>query len=51
MLRAEFFINEKRIIKSGDAFLAGKGIPHGVVALEDDSRLLDTFNPHRREFI
>lgn len=41
---------EKRIIKVGDAFLASKGIPHGVVALEQDSQLLDTFNPHRQDF-
>lgn len=43
--------NEKRIIKAGDAFLAGKGVAHGVVALEENSQLLDTFNPCRREFI
>lgn len=41
---------EKRIIKAGDAFLAGKGTPHGVVALEQDSQLLDTFNPYRQDF-
>ncbi|WP_395344437.1 cupin domain-containing protein [Ningiella sp. W23] len=42
---------ETRTIKAGDAFLAGKGTPHGVVALEEDSRLLDTFNPHRDDFV
>ena len=42
---------EKRIIKEGDAFFAAKGTPHGVVALEEDSRLLDTFNPHRDDFV
>lgn len=42
---------EKRIVRSGDAFLAGKGTPHGVVALEEDSRILDTFNPHREDFV
>ena len=42
---------EKRKIKAGDSFLAAKGIPHGVVSLEDDSRLLDTFNPHREDFV
>lgn len=41
----------KRIIKKGDAFLAGKVTPHGVVALEADSQLLDTFNPHRASFV
>lgn len=43
--------NEKRIIKAGDAFLAGKGVAHGVVALEQDSQLLDTFNPYRQDFV
>ncbi|WP_371192641.1 cupin domain-containing protein [Glaciecola sp. SC05] len=42
---------EKRIIKQGDAFLATKGTPHGVVALEDDSCLIDTFNPYREDFV
>lgn len=42
---------ETRQIKAGDAFLAGKGTPHGVVALEADSQLLDTFNPHRQDFV
>ncbi|WP_371193837.1 cupin domain-containing protein [Glaciecola sp. SC05] len=53
-LQGAFEVNlagEKRVIKAGDAFLAGKGTPHGVVALEDDSRLLDTFNPHRDDFV
>ncbi|MBD1388766.1 cupin domain-containing protein [Neiella sp. HB171785] len=41
----------KTIIKQGDAFLALKGSPHGVVALEQDSMLLDTFNPYRADFV
>lgn len=40
-----------KVIKAGDAFLAEKGTPHGVVALEENSQLLDTFNPHRSEFV
>lgn len=43
--------NEKRTIKAGDAFLAPKGTAHGVVALVQDSQLLDTFNPHRDDFV
>lgn len=42
---------ETRRITSGDAFLASKGTPHGVVALEENSQLLDTFNPHRQDFV
>ena len=42
---------EKRVIHAGDAFLAPKGTAHGVVALEQDSQLLDTFNPHRADFV
>jgi quercetin dioxygenase-like cupin family protein len=41
----------KKVISAGDAFLAPKGCPHGVVALEQDSRLMDTFNPHRADFV
>jgi quercetin dioxygenase-like cupin family protein len=53
-LQGSFEVNldgERKIIKAGDAFLAGKGVPHGVVSLEQDSRLLDTFNPHRDDFV
>lgn len=53
-LQGSFEVNlngEKRQLKAGDAFLAAKGVSHGVVALEDDSRLLDTFNPHRDDFV
>ncbi len=53
-LQGSFEVNlngEKRTIHAGDAFLAAKGVPHGVVSLEDDSRLLDTFNPHRDDFV
>lgn len=42
---------EKRILRAGDAFVAGKNVTHGVVALEPDSRLLDIFSPRRDEFL
>ncbi|WP_224745805.1 cupin domain-containing protein [Neiella litorisoli] len=41
----------KHVVKQGDSFLAGKGVPHGVVALEEDSQIFDTFNPHRASFV
>ena len=42
---------EKRVLRAGDAFIADKNIRHGVVALEQDSRLLDVFSPRRDDFI
>jgi quercetin dioxygenase-like cupin family protein len=42
---------ETRRLVAGDAFLAPAGAPHGVVSLEQDSQLLDTFNPHREDFV
>lgn len=42
---------EKRILKTGDAYLAKKMVPHGVVALEANSVLIDSFSPKRDEFV
>lgn len=42
---------EKCVLRAGDAFIADKHIRHGVVALEQDSRLLDIFSPRRDGFI
>lgn len=42
---------EKRVVRAGDAFIADKNVKHGVVALEQDSRLLDVFSPRRDDFI
>ena len=38
------------VIRPGDGFYAGKGITHGVVALED-SVILDIFTPVRVDFL
>jgi quercetin dioxygenase-like cupin family protein len=43
--------NDKRIIKQGDCYYAAKNVMHGVVALEDDSILIDTFTPVREDFL
>lgn len=42
---------EKRILRTGDAFVVPRNTRHGVVALEPDSRLLDIFSPRRDDFI
>ncbi len=42
---------EKRVVRAGDAFIADKNVRHGVVALEQGSRLLDVFSPRRDDFI
>lgn len=41
----------KSIIKRGDTYYAPKNTLHGVVALEDDSILIDAFTPIRADFL
>ncbi|GBU13423.1 pectin degradation protein kdgF [Enterobacterales bacterium] len=41
----------KRVLKTGDAYRALKHQMHGVVALEQDSVLIDTFSPKRDDFL
>lgn len=42
---------EKQVLKEGDAYFARKLAMHGAVALEQDSILLDIFNPAREDFL
>lgn len=42
---------QKRILKAGDAYRAVKNEMHGAVSLEDNSILIDTFNPKRDDFL
>ncbi|CAM2891017.1 cupin domain-containing protein [Vibrio diazotrophicus] len=42
---------QKKILKPGDAYIALKHFVHGAVALEQDSILLDVFNPAREDFL
>lgn len=42
---------DKQVMKAGDSFYAAKHIIHGVVALEDDSVILDVFTPIREDFL
>lgn len=38
-------------IGPGDAFIARRGVSHGVVALEAGSQLLDQFSPRRDDYL
>ena len=42
---------EELTMKKGDSFFAAKNVAHGVVALEDDSVIVDVFTPIRDEFL
>jgi quercetin dioxygenase-like cupin family protein len=42
---------KKEILREGDCYLLEPHIIHGVVCLEDDSRLLDVFTPKREDFL
>lgn len=42
---------EKRMLQTGDAFIAPRLQAHGVVALEDNSVLLDQFSPRRDDYL
>lgn len=41
----------KRVLRVGDAFVAPRLTPHGVVALEPGSTLLDQFSPRREDYL
>ena len=43
--------DEKKILKAGDATLAAKHVPHGSVALEEGSIIIDVFTPKRTDFL
>jgi len=48
----EFSINEEKIIvKKGDSIYIGSDTSHGVIALEDNSIILDIFHPKREDFL
>jgi len=42
---------ETRIAREGDCYYADRNVLHGVVALEEDSVLIDTFTPIREDFL
>jgi quercetin dioxygenase-like cupin family protein len=39
----------KQIVKQGDSYYAAKNVVHGVVALEDESVIIDAFTPIRED--
>jgi len=41
----------KAVIEQGDCFYAEANVPHGLVALEDDSVFMDIFTPYREDFV
>lgn len=54
ILKGKFELNlngEKKILGAGECFYVGADIPHGLIALEDDSVNLDIFTPMREDFI
>ncbi|MCD8140615.1 MAG: cupin domain-containing protein [Planctomycetaceae bacterium] len=42
---------EKTVLRAGDCYYTTADQPHGLVALEDDSVLLDVFTPMREDFV
>jgi quercetin dioxygenase-like cupin family protein len=42
---------ERRTVHAGDTYYAGKNTLHGVVALEEDSVIIDAFTPPRADFL
>lgn len=42
---------DKQVLTAGDNFYAARNVNHGVVALEDDSVILDVFTPIRQDFL
>lgn len=54
VLKGSFEANingEVRILKEGDSFVAPRNHLHGVIALEDKSRLIDQFSPRREDYL
>ncbi|WP_105614475.1 cupin domain-containing protein [Vallitalea okinawensis] len=48
----EFEINgEKKVVKEGDSMYIPSNIPHGTVALVENSIILDVFTPQRADFL
>ncbi|MDU4959652.1 MAG: cupin domain-containing protein [Sporomusaceae bacterium] len=43
--------DETKIVRQGDSYYAPKNTLHGVVALEEDSVIVDAFTPCRADFL
>lgn len=47
----EFNLNgQMQVVKTGDSIYVPSDTPHGVIALEDQSIILDVFTPQREDF-
>ncbi len=42
---------ENKTVHAGDTYYAAKNVLHGVVALEEDSVIIDAFTPPRADFL
>lgn len=42
---------EKRTVKAGDSVYMAPNVEHGVLALEEDSKVVDVFSPQRDDFL
>ena len=40
-----------QVVHAGDTYYAARNVMHGVVALEEDSVIIDTFTPPRADFL
>ncbi|GAA4712574.1 cupin domain-containing protein [Brevibacillus fulvus] len=43
--------DEEQVVKKGDSVYIPSGVRHGVVALEEESVILDVFTPQREDFL
>lgn len=41
----------KYLLKAGDSYYVESEVPHGAVALEENSVILDIFTPQREDFL
>lgn len=54
VIKGSFISNvdgEKAELKAGDCVYTESGVPHGLVAAEDDSVIIDIFTPCREDFL
>jgi len=40
-----------QVVYAGDTYYADRNVVHGVVAIEDDSVIIDAFTPPRSDFL